>query len=689
MAKINSGNSEADNVSNSQENQVTKIHRIVEHVFEEHRKFVVIGMTGRIGSGCTTASDLLCKDFSDLELLQPSLTDISSREDREYAIIHKHAKSNWEPFLKIAARDAIVTYVINKDASELSKWIKFFFDITDNNMITEFEAQYNSLCTLELKATNDKFLKFCNSRKNYIKKKNKKELYVYLKETLPVFSGRLKDLLSSITKSRDSYTLLFQWFGNNIRTSGDCLNSNGTGVHYFELAERINSFIKIYRECCESERCCIVIDSIKTPLEASYLRDRYSAFYLLAMNIDENVRFSRLNDVVGLTRMQILQADICEYPKHLKALKEFIKDYNEVENNQGESAEDNEWKVYEKYKKWFGESSQVIKNFAHQNVEECVQKADIHISSSDSVGNFFDLKKKIVRYITLIMHPGIVLPTSVERCMQIAFSAKVNSGCASRQIGAVVTDSSFNLRSIGWNDPPECVESCVYRNLEYIASGNDSLAYSNYERGVDSETNSKQFFEHLKERYKAFPEEDIKDRYPIFCFKDEYNSFSNTNNQVHTRALHGEEKAFLSIIKHGGKDVDGGFLFTTSSPCELCAKKAYDLGISNIYYIEPYPGITQAHVLGVGNYKDKPIPAYHLFTGAIGRAYTKIYTPVFPAKDELEWRGFTKNNKTRNKAVNETTMNSNGQSQEESAQDKVASASGKEELSTVTTMKTR
>ena len=74
--------------------------------------------------------------------------------------------------------------------------------------------------------------------------------------------------------------------------------------------------------------------------------------------------------------------------------------------------------------------------FYLQDIQNATQNADVFLSNTDQQ----ELTYKIVRYVSLIMHPGLVPPTKEERCMQVAFSAKVNSGCVSRQVGAVVTD---------------------------------------------------------------------------------------------------------------------------------------------------------------------------------------------------------------------------------------------------------
>ncbi|MEY7479027.1 deoxycytidylate deaminase, partial [Citrobacter freundii] len=102
---------------------------------------------------------------------------------------------------------------------------------------------------------------------------------------------------------------------------------------------------------------------------------------------------------------------------------------------------------------------------------------------------------------------------------------------------------------------------------------------------------------------------------------------------VHTRALHAEENAFLQLAKYGGIGIVGGKLYTTASPCELCAKKAYQLGISEVVFIDPYPGITQDHIINIGTMPPKLIQ----FRGAIGKAYHRLYEQIIPIKDDLDY----------------------------------------------------
>lgn len=91
----------------------------------------------------------------------------------------------------------------------------------------------------------------------------------------------------------------------------------------------------------------------------------------------------------------------------------------------------------------------------------------------------------------------------------------------------------------------------------------------------------------------------------------------------------------LQISKNGGMGLATGFLFTTASPCELCSKKAFQLGIRNIYYIDPYPGISMSHVLK-GGIVSESNPTMIMFQGAVGRVFHKLYEPFMAYKDEIK-----------------------------------------------------
>lgn len=273
--------------------------------------------------------------------------------------------------------------------------------------------------------------------------------------------------------------------------------------------------------------------------------------------------------------------------------------------------------------------------FILQNVEGCLQDADIFINNETDNEQLISLKKKLLRYVSLIMNPGLVLPTPIERGMQIAYTAKLNSGCISRQVGAAITDDQYHLLSIGWNQQPEKQLPCLYRDLCSLYYQWSPNAYSDFE--LDNQKELQKNIRGPVTELLSLPDCPLnkQGKIPVYCFKDLYNSITGVKNQVHPRSLHAEETAFLNLGQYSAKD---GNLFTTSSPCELCAKKAMYLGIKKIYYIEPYAGLSFNHVLSIGPQRDRP--EMLLFTGAVGRAYTQLYTPLMPQKDELTfWMG--------------------------------------------------
>lgn len=158
-------------------------------------------------------------------------------------------------------------------------------------------------------------------------------------------------------------------------------------------------------------------------------------------------------------------------------------------------------------------------------------------------------------------------------------------------------------------------------------------AYSTYEK------DDKRFSDYIRRTFNAYDKvsatSKLKGLTLAYCFKDIHttiNAEKQKGNQVHTRSLHAEENAFLQLAKYGSQGIKGGKLFTTASCCELCAKKAYQLDIKEIYYIDSYPGISKRHILECGDIQPKMI----LFTGAIGRAYINLYNPFLPLKDEIE-----------------------------------------------------
>lgn len=593
----------------------------VEKVYERVNKCIIIGLTGRTGSGCTTAAKILEQEkFEDLNLPIPPASKFENTEARKYSIIYNFMKENWKPFITFEASSIILSFVFEYKFEELITYLEELCKgtETDNFRIPGFselksklegiQDWFNSNIFDELNTESpDKDNNKCLEYFTTTLKKQKDSLCELLSE-YSCYESKKSKFKKSEEKKSQLYTFLMQSFGNNIRSSGNPFNSSFDGVHFTDIAKRIEGLIQFALDKCNYSRICI--DAIRNPYEAHYFKDRYKQFYLVSVTTDDEDRKSRLTK---FNEDQLLSLDEMEYP---------------VDFNDG-------------------------KIFFQQSISECLQISDIHLYNPNTkTTNNEELTKNLVRYIGLMLHPGIVTPTHIERCMQVAFNAKLNSGCLSRQVGSVITDSNYYIKAIGWNDVPQGQVSCNLRTLQNYFSENDHETYSEFEL---NDLSFKSSLNYIYNYYRDWQSSN-KSLYNIpICFKDVYNGMKNDKNQVYTKSLHAEENAFLQISKFGGKGIENGKLFVTASPCELCSKKSYQLGIKDIYYIDPYPGIATTHVLK-GSSKNNP--DLHLFHGAVGNAYVSLYTQRFAVKDELNLiTGIDVKEKIKNKDNTDNNLN--------------------------------
>ncbi len=573
------------------------LHESIKTLYSNRREFVVIGLTGRTGSGCSTTAKMLSETIDKIKIPRPARNN--RNEERKYRICYDFVQSkNWKPFIWIQIKDIIASFILDNDFQSFKKYaVKTLAKgsiskdqvetILEEKIKKDYEVLHNY--RLEIKALREKTEdEEVVHKKDIIERREKAEEFYFT--ILPPFTDKLKNHLSTL--SGDTYTSFFQKAGDNIRSSGNALIEDYNSKNIHRLAVRVNKVIKIFtNKYRHKKNVYIVIDALRNPFEAVFFRERYSAFYLLSINTPENDRIHRLKKNFNLTDIQLKNIDEKEGEKKLEG-----PDF-----------------------------------FYSQNIPACIQSADIHITNpQEGTNDYNTLKKQLVKYVSLILQPGIITPSREERCMQLAHTAKLNSGCISRQVGAVVTDSNYYVRGVGWNSSAEGQPPCILRNCEDLLNQEDKIAYSNFEN------NDQLFRDKLDELYSAAIEntdtkQKLMGRNVTFCFKDVYNKTKGKDNQVHTRSLHAEENAFLQIAKYGGQGVKGGKLFTTASPCELCSKKSYQLGIKEIYYIDPYPGIAFEHILNFGEVK----PVLLLFSGSIGRAYNQLYEPIISYKDEL------------------------------------------------------
>ena len=711
-------------------------------IFDEKEEFIVIGLTGRLGAGCSECAKILCSDYDQIQKNlpwpTPGLHGLRDDEERDLRILARFASSHWQKFDSILGRDIISSFIIdcfdefvdeinaaNKDQNtnikeaifiqmnkkmhykaSLSPINSIFLEvirdfenilgisvnsiqtrddftkiisdlILDNNLTPEKETAIANLfyrlyyvyqdqnrfldrqvlieeCNALMDSVvNNTILKYIDenesnwTKDNYIivlKKFNEilqgnpRSIYYtflrfcYCKRILRSFSDAIHIVLQGKEFSRDTYTQIFQNYGNRIRHHGTILQDDKSiqsgYSNIFSIPRRINRCIKALRHPFNEDHhrpVRIVIDSIKNPFEALYLRNRYSAFTLVAVSTNEHLRRQWLL-AKNYTQQELSILDWNEYPDLGYKKYNFIsKELKKESSTDVMHKHPNEFAYYkgcDSIRKSSYDNKQYI--FYLQDVGSCIESSDIYISNDVEEEYKHSLTTAIVRNIMLLIFPGLLQPTPIEKCMQIAYVAKLNSGCLSRQVGAVITDDDFNILSLGWNDVPCGDISCSHKNLIDLCEDHDRHAYTKYE--LESE-----HFGEIKQRYVFRPKEikEVLHGLPLrYCFKNLDNP--EFKDPMRARAMHAEEKA-LSLC---GERAKGGILFTTSSPCEMCSKNIKNHKISRVYYIEPYPGNTELQYTQSGQNDNR---AQHiLYAGAVGRAYTQMYGPLMPYKDMLK-----------------------------------------------------
>lgn len=586
----------------------------VKDIFHSLRnEYMIIGLTGAIGSGCTSSANFLSQKNIESDKLIDSIQNKNefSTDYRRSKILKATCHQNdWKQFYHIKVSN-ILFFILITSLDKIKKKKENIFDIEIINKI-RLRDVVNSKKEPNSENIND-LVKKCNRLSKNIYKK------VYLngnEKGTDKILGVIDDFIDKyIDKENEKYTVLFQKIGLSIRDNGNIFNhsksdiaklykfdSNIKNIPVIFIAKLIREIIKLLDERQTikdgEDKKFYVIDALRNTYEIEFFKNRYSSFYLFSILASENIRSERLREDFKFTN------------KILKEVKSFEKN---------------------------------SKDISSQDIDTCIGKGDIFINNDKNEPSKHNLFFQLLKYISLIKNPGMFTPTDDERYMQIAFTARYNSGCISRQVGAVVVGTDGYIRGFGWNDVPEGHISCLYRTPSDLLNNAQNIIFSEYERSAEffkevnklqpSEKNLPFCFKDIRNGIEKRKE--IKKLSSIKKLKNDYaliGEISNTiniKNPTRERALHAEENAFLQVSKSGGQSVLDGTLFTTDSPCQLCAKKAMQLKISRIVYIDAYSDISTDQTLKSG----EKYPTMEMFSGAIGTAYHRLYIPIIGLKD--------------------------------------------------------
>lgn len=134
-------------------------------------------------------------------------------------------------------------------------------------------------------------------------------------------------------------------------------------------------------------------------------------------------------------------------------------------------------------------------------------------------------------------------PSWDETFMNVAGDMKRRSTCLRRQVGAVITKEN-RIIAEGYNGAPPGFRHCV----------------------------------------------------EVGCLREELRVPSGERHEI-CRGLHAEMNAILQVSILGGQSIRGSTLYTTDSPCSICARMIAAVGIERVVYGGDYPDEFASEIL--------------------------------------------------------------------------------------------
>ena len=615
----------------------------IDKIYNLRNKFSVIALTGVTGSGCSELANIMAESFDELktkirndkEFQTDTYRDAKQYQvfKRKYFRAYRFVEKKQEKYTIISYKNALILETLILLVKTKEDVIHRFAAVVNDKFhpsCTDIDYNYSNLNLTEDLLRKWGIEEIVNEIQKNISKlndenwNNSKGAWRSFVNSL-FFDKKFVEFCDSLyeyLKHNDYYlkNLFVHRLANSIRSFGNpelVLNRESkkdvTMKNMFLIVGLINDIIK---GSDHSSKRNFVVDSVRCSLEIVYLRERYNAFYMICMHNEKCI------DTIK-NKVEAYNND-----GRQSVITESIYDLGITENDP---------KSYEEGL------------FSVPDIYNCIGNSEIHIFKRENDKephlDFYSTAEQWLKIQALILHPGLFTPSSDERCMSIAFQVKYNSGCISRQVGCVITDDKYTIKSVGWNDVPVGQIPCGLSDARELCDSNyekddpNNRCYSKFEyKGMITCENHKSvsFLQKMKETYPLEVTNRVEQEglYTPFCFKKHYNDFKGPKDNVNTRSLHAEENTMLQISKNGGAGLNGGRMYVTASPCVLCSKKAYQIGIKEIIYLDRYTDIAEDQILDSGY--DKPI--CRGFCGLIGATYFKLYQPFMSFKDELQIR---------------------------------------------------
>lgn len=618
------------------------------------KKFLIIGLTGAIGSGCSNIAEFVADVSKNKEGLKSDLSaiEISIRKHFEYLkektsdFSQKLKNINSDPYIGTDIETLFTKKSINEEAKELEIRLKSI-----NKNLRELLIR-RKILRYALDNLSEKFFQI--SMANLLVKLMLKNIHFNLKEsekfldqpTTPICiieilknqpswvyeainnfdiaaqtkswgnydNKKFDDMLNELDKIRkklfassDNCEEFFQDAGDNARATNNPFSQKNMQAYdnISILAKEVNNVIKYIRNKKSNKDKKIdyfIVNSFRNPAEVQFFRKRYGSFYLCSLYASKETRRNNL------------------------------KKYHKIFNEECDDRDAGKYKKPHELNK--------------QDVSRCTLLADYAITTEKDEKHY---QFEIIRFLTLIDSPGIVPPRTDEEVMNLAYSLSLRSTCLSRQVGAVITNPEGFIIAAGWNSVGSgqlgCSQVCL---SDYKNFSDDGYLLSNWREYISKFEEAGLFADNKRD---------------YFCFKDlqsklflsqkfdkaqkELNDSSESGTDVpdcsdlkgkinikrleYARALHAEENAILQAARFGGTGIAGGTIYTTTYPCELCSKKIYQSQLNRVVYTEPYPDSLSETIFLKDGIRQISIEQ---FEGVKSPSFFRLFKPEFDLKED-------------------------------------------------------
>lgn len=206
----------------------------LKRLFDRRSNFILIGLTGRTGSGCTTAANLLTKDFEELKLSQPTIIGAAA-EDRKYRIVKDYAERNWRPFFNISISNVILSFLLDHTAEKIRDFFASAGLLTQEGQVESFikswqpaqEAWLNSKVALDSSGST----------------------LAQREGLITAWRGPIQDFFKTVRSGLGpaASTKILQLVGDNLRKSGNPFDATHMPVHFYELPDRVSQIIHVIK----------------------------------------------------------------------------------------------------------------------------------------------------------------------------------------------------------------------------------------------------------------------------------------------------------------------------------------------------------------------------------------------------------------------------------------------------------